>query len=298
MMSMLHSNVEPSWQWETNAEFINDPLAVIYHEGQWTLSKVSPLNNLQYNRVKLKQYASKIRLALVSSVSAKSSVNYAVQFDQQSLLKYCEDDADALKINVATTTNGGKTKMAYTGILMSWGVSSGPEGTVHLPYMLERGEKKVADVVKICLQKIFDCNIKPLSFTQYQLLMFGFSFVECASARGTDPFVLSYTTPGAVDIKNKLDMRFEVSDVHYMWNALKDEVDNMSELISQVYQILQKQIMHTIQYDISFLDIFKITLLKAEIKSNGIVKMKSPEVVNSVFTVLNEIICNETPLDS
>lgn len=73
-------------------------ITVIYNEGQWTLYKVSPLNHLQYDRVKLKQYASKIRQALVCNVSAKSSLQYAVQFDPLPL-KYSEDDFDALRVS-------------------------------------------------------------------------------------------------------------------------------------------------------------------------------------------------------
>lgn len=44
-----------------------------------------------------------------------------------------------------------------------------------------------------------------------------------------------------------------------------------------------------IKIDISVFDLCEIALPKAEVKSSGIVKMKTPEDVNSVFTVLNEL---------
>lgn len=65
-----------------------------------------------------------------------------------------------------------------------------------------------------------------------------------------------------------------------------------------MYQTMQSQIMHTIMFDVSVLDIYKITMPKAEVKSNGIVKMKTPEVVNSVLTVLNEITFNASMIEN
>lgn len=44
-----------------------------------------------------------------------------------------------------------------------------------------------------------------------------------------------------------------------------------------------------IMLDITVFDLCEVKLPKAEVKNNGIVKMKTPEVVNCVFTVLNDI---------
>lgn len=41
--------------------------------------------------------------------------------------------------------------------------------------------------------------------------------------------------------------------------------------------------------DITALDLYEVTLPKAAVKNNGTVKMKTAEMVNCVFTVLNEI---------
>lgn len=71
--------------------------------------------------------------------------------------------------------------------------------------------------------------------------------------------------------------------------SVKDEVNRESESVKLTYQILQNQIYHMITLDITVFDLCEVLLPKAEVKSNGVVKMKTPEIVNSVFTVLNDI---------
>ncbi|XP_075981534.1 uncharacterized protein LOC142980110 [Anticarsia gemmatalis] len=293
-MTMHLYRSEAAWQRDNNTSSKNvvsgDPLAVIYNEGLWRLNKVSPLYNLQYNTVKLKQYASKVRQALVSAVSANSSTKYVVQIEEQVNLKYSEDDASGLIINVLSSTqdNNNKSKISYSAILLSWGVSISLDNATHLPYMLERGEQRIGTAVKATLQTLFDCNIKQFCFTQQQLLQFAFNFVENDSSRSTDPFTLMYKTP-QVDHKDKINLSFEVGDIQIMWNGIKEEVERRSDLVTLAYQMLQNQIFYMIMLDITVFDLCEITLPRAEVKSNGVFKMKTPEMVNCVFTVLNEI---------
>ncbi|XP_050352860.1 uncharacterized protein LOC126775125 [Nymphalis io] len=277
-----------------NGHVINDPLAVIYNEGQWRINRVSPMHNLQYSEVKLKQYASKIRQAFVSAIATNSTLKYSVIIENLSLLKYSEEDSNGLMITVTSSSqdnSSAKNKIIYVAILLSWGVSISIDNATHLPYMLERGEQKVGLAVKNTLQTIFDCNIKQYNFTQHQLLQFGFNFVENDTSRSTDPFILSYKTP-QVNFKDKLTLSFEVGDVHTIWNSIKDEVNRESESVTLAYQILQNQIYHMMTLDITVFDLCEVLLSKAEVKSNGVVKMKTPEIVNSVFTVLNNITSN------
>ncbi|CAB3257016.1 unnamed protein product [Arctia plantaginis] len=284
---------ESAWQCDNNASTRNvissDPLAVIYNEGVWRFNKVSPLYNLQYNTVKLKQYATKIRQALVSAVQTSSSMKYVVQIEEQVNLKYSEDEASGLVINVLSSTqDNSKSKVSYSAFLLSWGVSISLDNATHLPYMLERGEQRIGTAVKATLQTIFDCNIKQFCFTQQQLLQFGFNFVEKDSSRSTDPFTLIYRTP-QVDHKDKMNLSFEVGDIHIIWNGVKEEVEKKSDLVTLAYQMLQNQIFYMIMLDITVFDLCEVSLPRAEVKSNGTVKMKTPEIVNCVFTVLNEI---------
>ncbi|XP_026742393.1 uncharacterized protein LOC113504327 [Trichoplusia ni] len=291
---MSRFRTDSSWQRNNNSTSKNivtgDPLATIYNEGLWRLSKVSPLYDLQYGTVKLKQYASKIRQAVVSAVTANSSTKYVVQIEEHANLKYSEDDASALIINVLSTSqeNSSKSKVSYSAILLSWGVSISLDNATHLPYMLERGEQRLGTAVKATLQTMFDCQIKQFCFTQQHLLYFGFSFVENDSSRNTDPFTLMYRTP-QVDHKDKLNLSFEVGDIQIIWNRINDEDGKKSDLVTLAYQILQNQIFYMIKLDITVFDLCEVTLPRAEVKSNGVVKMKTPEIVNSVFTVLNEI---------
>ncbi|CAG9795724.1 unnamed protein product [Diatraea saccharalis] len=261
---------------------------VIYNEGQWRLNHLSPLHNLQYSLVKLKQYASKIRQVLVSSVTAKC-LKYSVLFEEQPYLKYCEDDSNGLLLTVSSSQEqSNNTKVVYSAVFLSWGVSSKLKNAIHLPYMLEKGDQKVGGAVKTILQNIFDCIIEQFCFTQHQLLQFGFSFVENDTSRSSDCFTLTYKTP-QVKHKDKLNLSFDLGDLHIIWNGLKEEDTKKSEVINLAYQILQNQIFYMIRLDITVFDLYKVTLPKAEVKSSGIVKMKTPEVVNCVFTVLNEI---------
>ncbi|CAH2089485.1 unnamed protein product [Euphydryas editha] len=203
-----------------NNHVINDPLAVIYNEGHWRINRVSPMHDLQYSKIKLKQYASKIRQALVSTINTNSTLKYGAIMENLPLLKYSEEDSNGLMITVTSSSqeNSNKSKEVYAAILLSWGVSITVDDATHLPYMLERGEQKVGTAVKNTLQTIFDCNIKQYNFTQHQLLEFGFNFVENDTSRSTDPFVLSYKTP-QVNFKDKLTLTFEVGDVHTIWNG-------------------------------------------------------------------------------
>lgn len=62
---------------------------------------MSPLYNLQYSTVKLKQYANKVRQALVSAVKASSSIKYVVQIEEQVNLKYSEYEASGLVVSIS-----------------------------------------------------------------------------------------------------------------------------------------------------------------------------------------------------
>ncbi|KAH9632614.1 hypothetical protein HF086_001857 [Spodoptera exigua] len=265
---------EPAWQRENNSISKNivtgDPLAVIYNEGIWRLSKVSPLYNLQYSTVKLKQYASKIRQTLVSAMPANSSTKYVVQIEEQVNLKYSEDDPSALIINVLSSTQdkNNKSKVSYAAILLSWGINISVDTGTHLPYMLERGEQRISNA--------------------QQLLYLGFNFVESDSSRSTDPFTLTYKTP-QVDHKDKLNLSFEVGDIQIICNGIKEEVSKKSDLVTLVYQILQNQIFDSSLIDITTFDLCEVSTPRAEVKNSGAVKMKTPDIVNCVFTVLNDI---------
>ncbi|CAH2042282.1 unnamed protein product, partial [Iphiclides podalirius] len=267
---------------------INDPLAVIYNEGHWRLSKVSPLFNFQSNAIKLKQYASKIRQAIVQSISASSEIKYTVVLEVQPYLKYSEQDSDGFMITVSSSQeNKNKLKMVYNSIFLSWGPSSRVADAIHLPYLLERGEQKIGTAVKTSVQNMFDCNIKQFTFTQHQLLQFGFNLVEIDTSRSADPFTFCYRTQA--DHKNKLTLTFEISDVQILWNGIKEEFPKSSEQAILAYQVLQNQIFYSAQLDVTALDLCEVNISKAEVKANGTIKMKTPEIVNCVFTVLNEI---------
>ncbi|KAM3963337.1 uncharacterized protein ACR2FA_002705 [Aphomia sociella] len=266
-----------------------DPLSIIYNEGQWRLNKVSPLFNLQYNALKLKQYSSKVRQTLASTVTSNASTKYTVQFEEQPLLKYIEEDPSGLMITVSSTSeNSTKSKVAYVAILLSWGVNINLSSATHLPYLLERGEQRVGTAVKSILQTMFDCNIQQYIIRQHQLLQFGFSFLECDTSRNSDSFTLVYKTP-QVDHKDKLNLSFDIGDVRIIWKGVQDYDENRSELANMAYHVMQNQIFYMMTLDVTVLDLCEIILPKAEVKTSGIVKMKTPEVVNSVFMVLNDI---------
>ncbi|CAK1584586.1 unnamed protein product [Parnassius mnemosyne] len=275
-----------------NKHVTNDPLAVIYNEGHWRLSTVSPLISLKSSTVKFKQYASKIRQAIVSTIPANSALKFSVVFEAQPYLKYSEDDSDGLAITVSSSQESSKPKVIYTSIFLSWGVSTKIPGAVHLPFVLERGEQRIGTAVKTTIKYMFDCNFKEFSFTQRQLLQFGFNFVENDTSRSTDPFTLCYRTQA--DHKNKLNLTFEVGDVLIIWNGIKEDLTKVSEQVTLAYQVLQNQIFYNVMLDVTALDLIEVILPKAEVKSNGTFKMKTPEIVNCVFTLLNEIISTNT----
>lgn len=53
--------------------------------------------------------------------------------------------------------------------------------------------------------------------------------------------------------------------------------------------LLQNQIFYSLVLDITVFEITEISLPKSQVKSNGVVKMKTPESVNCVLTILNKI---------
>ncbi|XP_028030687.1 uncharacterized protein LOC114243402 [Bombyx mandarina] len=293
---MSSLRLDSCWEQEedgnTSRHVTGDPIALIYNEGLWKINKVSPLYNLQYNGIKLKQYGSKILQALVSSLQMSNTAKYTVVLEELPLLKYSEEDSSGILITVRSSQEDSNTKkVAYVAILLSWGISISMENAIHLPYMLERGEQRVGTVVKTILQTAFDCNIKQFSFTQHQLLNFGFSFIDSDTSRSNDQFTLVYRSP-QTEVKSKLSLSFDIGDVRLIWNGIKDETIKKADLIILAYQILQNQIFSLGYLDVTVFDLSEINLTKAEIKCNGGVKMKTPEIVNCVFTVLNEICCD------
>ncbi|KOB62713.1 Cytochrome P450, partial [Operophtera brumata] len=236
---------------------------VIYNEGLWRINQVTPLHNMQYQPVKLKQYAMKVRQGLVDIVQT-ASPKYKVTFEELPQLKYNAEDASGLLISVTSSAQDkSKPKEVYSAVLLSWGVTMTLDGASHLPYMLERGEQRVG-------------------------VSIGFNLVENDSSKSTEQFTLVYRTP-QVDHKEKLTLSFDVGDITIIWNGLKDEASNPAELVTLTYQILQNQIFHMIELDVTVVDLCEVILPKAEVKSHGVVKMKTPELINCVFNVLNRI---------
>lgn len=79
------------------------------------------------------------------------------------------------------------------------------------------------------------------------------------------------------------------TDIIIIYSRVQQEVVNKSELVNLAYQILQNQIFYMIKLDITVLQLCELILPKAEVKSNGIIKTKTPEYVNCLFTTLNEV---------
>ncbi|VVC97963.1 unnamed protein product [Leptidea sinapis] len=214
----------------------SDPLAVIHNENQWKINKVSPLYNMQYSPLKLKQYASKIRQDLVSAITSNAAIKYSVILEDLPQLKYSEDDSNSIMV-VVKMQNTTQSKVAYTAILLSWGKSKEISHAVNLPYMLERGEQKIGNTVKSTLQKIFDCNINQYYFGQHHMLLFAFSFIECDSSKSTDPFVLRFKMG-----EDKVNCNLEIGELRCIWNgvlkekkgALKNKEDTYTDKYSKV----------------------------------------------------------------
>lgn len=75
---------------------------MIYDGGQWRISTVSPLYKLQYQALKLKQYGTKVRQAIVSNVTTNAPMKYTVTFESQPNLVYNEKDAPGLLVKLFT----------------------------------------------------------------------------------------------------------------------------------------------------------------------------------------------------
>ncbi|CAH2255744.1 uncharacterized protein LOC120633140 [Pararge aegeria] len=273
---------------------MNDPLAVIYNEGYWRVNKVSPMYDLQYSELKLKQYATKIRQALVSDIATSSGSQMMVSIESLPLLKYSHEDPNGLQITVSSCSKDrlkSNNKEVYVAILLSWGsFINVDDETTHLPYMLERGERRVGEAVKNTMQTVFDCIITLFNFTKVQLMEFVFNLLENDTSKSSDSFVLRYKTP-QVNFKDNITLTFEIGDVRAIWNGVKEvnNIDEGREKRSYAYQILQNQIYHMYKLDVTVLHLCEVGLPKAEVKSSGLVKMKTPEIINSVFNVLNGI---------
>lgn len=74
-------------------------LLVLYGTGQWKLNSVSPLYNLQYDTIKFKQYALKIRQALVGSASSDIPIKFAVKIESSPQLRHSSEDPQALVVS-------------------------------------------------------------------------------------------------------------------------------------------------------------------------------------------------------
>ena len=56
------------------------------------------MHNLQYDTIKLKQYALKIRQAFVSNIATNSTIKFEVLFEELPTLKYSEEDSNGLMV--------------------------------------------------------------------------------------------------------------------------------------------------------------------------------------------------------
>lgn len=71
---------------------------MIYNEGKWKINRVSPLYNFLNDAIKLKQYATKVRRAIVSRITTKAHTKYTVEFNNQPNLLYNVGDAPGLMV--------------------------------------------------------------------------------------------------------------------------------------------------------------------------------------------------------
>ncbi|XP_023954347.1 uncharacterized protein LOC112057965 [Bicyclus anynana] len=270
-----------------------DPLAVIYNEGYWRVCNVSPMYRCHFSEINIKRYSSKIRQDLASDAGISSGSLLQVSIENLPLLKYSHEDPNGLQITVTTchknrfqTTN----KEVYVAILLGWGhgLPLSNQFITFLPYMLERGEKRVGETVKNSLQLMFDCNITPFCFTQVDLLRFLFEILENDTSKSTDSLSLGYKLSPQVNFSDKGTLTFDIGDIRTIWNRVKEYYDKHEQLF-YAYNHIKTQINHAFQLDVTVLPLREIALPKAEVKSTGVVKMKTPEIINAVFTVLNKI---------
>lgn len=257
--------------------------AIIYEAGQWRINSVSPMYNLQYNPIKLKQYAAKIKQVLATESTINS--NFDVVFEQDNELRNSKLDPSAIIITISTETQHGSTKCSYAGILMSWGCVKKLPAATHLPFYLDRGDSRVSYYVKKTLSMMFDCNIKQYIFSQHNLLRFGFQFVQLLADSGKQ-IGFTYTRMGTVN--NKITIGFDINDIYNILNCFQDIADKQQQIF-EAYQMLQNQVYLVYQMDIVALDLVEINLAnKVKIKANGLISMKTPEAVTSVLNILNE----------
>ncbi|CAH4030511.1 uncharacterized protein LOC123713823 [Pieris brassicae] len=263
-----------------------DHLALIYNENQWRINAVSPLNNLHFNEVKLKQYATTIKQHLVRAVFANASIKFTVSFEELPYLKFSPEDPNGILLSVKSIKES-KTKTAYEAIFLTWGTHLTLTDAIHLPYMLERGEQRVGVCVKSSLQNIFDCNIKEYNFSQLQLLQIGLNFLNVDTSKSSDLFIIGYKIP-QTDITQKVSFKFEIGEIRSIWNSLKRECSNELELVQVMYQNLQNQIFYMITLDVTVFELNEVILPNAEVRSNGTVKIKTAQTINSLFVTLNQ----------
>ncbi|KAL5233389.1 hypothetical protein ACI65C_000799 [Semiaphis heraclei] len=160
-------------------DFTFDPTALIEISDildlvgkNWTIFRVSPLWNLNFDIEYLNLLSKKLKKFLINHISTnmKNQKNSFTEISVEIEAKEANLECIALKIHVVNNNTNSKL---YTGLLLkspNYNQNYDKNNLSDMPILMAQGNKSFLVVIHNWLTEHFDCVIRPFEFALYQFL--------------------------------------------------------------------------------------------------------------------------------
>ncbi|XP_025193325.1 uncharacterized protein LOC112593197 [Melanaphis sacchari] len=160
-------------------DFTYDPTALIEISDildlvgkNWSIFRVSPLWNLNFDTNYLNLLSKKLKKFLMNhtSTNMKNQKNSFSEISVEIEAKEANHECIALKINVFNNDTNSKL---YTGLLLkspNYNQNYSKNNLSDMPILMVQGNKSISVAIHNWLTEYFDCVIRPFEFALYQFL--------------------------------------------------------------------------------------------------------------------------------
>lgn len=132
----------------------------------WQACSILPLQNFDFNAVRLKKYSNKIQEIIKSRVGVSDKTEWKVSVSVVSGSNKSENDHPTVIVTVKGK-NEQKEIPYYTGYLMSCKNNTAYVEGINLPLLLYNGRDIFPSVVHNLMENLFDTKIRKLNLTQH-----------------------------------------------------------------------------------------------------------------------------------
>ncbi|GLV39818.1 hypothetical protein CBL_08116 [Carabus blaptoides fortunei] len=224
--TILHASAN-----EHNKTTFDPESLILFTRHTWNLYRVSPLFLIDYRRVKLKQYAARIKQELVQQINDVTS-NMSFNAHVSILPTVAGTESQSLKIEVFLLKGQNEPILKYKGIILQWDYDSDSVHENQLHLVLCIGSLNVINVVHKTISDMFDTVLRPIRLSEEDLMWL--SAILSDSTRTTNHVSFEYSLHDS-SLKRPITVSIPSNLIRTIWNKIHPSETN--EVTFKEYQI-------------------------------------------------------------